>query len=146
MGQKIKAGVDIGKGKGMVRPTIRTKAYWADYMREYAKKHPEKINEAKIKYRENNRQTLAMKDRLRRYGLTPEQFDQLLIDQQYKCAICYKKIVPYSKIKNESVHVDHSEEYGVRGLLCHNCNIGIGNLQHDPFIIRSSLRYMHRFV
>jgi hypothetical protein len=30
----------------------------------------------------------------------------------------------------------------VRGLLCHNCNVGIGNLRHDPKIIMAAAEYL----
>jgi hypothetical protein len=30
----------------------------------------------------------------------------------------------------------------IRGLLCHNCNVGIGNLRHDLKIIMAAAEYL----
>lgn len=39
--------------------------------------------------------------------------------------------------------VDHSEA-GVRGLLCHHCNTGIGHFQDDPERLRRAIKYLAR--
>ena len=49
---------------------------------------------------------------------------KMLVDQDYKCVICNTK---YSDTKK--LHVDHCHNTGkVRGLLCSNCNNGMGKL------------------
>ena len=41
------------------------------------------------------------------------------------------------------LYVDHDHLTGrVRGLLCHYCNTGIGNLKDDPEIILAALNYV----
>ena len=53
------------------------------------------------------------------------------------CAICSADfgLTPY--------HIDHSHEDGqVRGLLCSNCNTGIGLLQEDEVIFNNAIRYL----
>src|SRR5882757_2270699 len=65
------------------------------------------------------------------YGITPEQYDEMLASQKGGCAIC--------KTKNVSTFlcVDHDHRTNVvRGLLCHPCNTGIGMLQDDPALFR----------
>lgn len=55
-----------------------------------------------------------------RYGLTPEQYAELLEASKGRCAICHK---PF---KGEPV-IDHCHETGMtRGLLCNNCNAAEG--------------------
>lgn len=72
-----------------------------------------------------------------KYGLTPEQFDQLAAAQTGACAIC--RVVP----DEGPLHVDHDEVTGaVRGLLCGRCNRGIGLLDHDPGRLREAARYL----
>src|SRR5262249_42839668 len=72
------------------------------------------------------RRTLAL------YGLTEEQWERLVAHQGNRCAIC-GTATPGGR--GESWHIDHDAATGaVRGLLCHNCNVGIGNLRHDPEI------------
>jgi hypothetical protein len=89
-------------------------------------------------YKENKRKDKDWKLR-RTYGLTIDQYEQILARQNYKCAICK---VSNPKGRN-GFNVDHCHETSkIRGLLCSNCNIGIGNLQHDPDILRAALKYL----
>lgn len=54
-----------------------------------------------------------------RYGITPEDFERMLANQNGSCALC-----PASP---ERLRVDHCHATGkVRGLLCHQCNIRLG--------------------
>jgi hypothetical protein len=73
-----------------------------------------------------------------KYGLTPEQFDQLLAMQGGKCALCgapnhgrKPRGVPGGhNWLVESWPVDHCHKDGrVRGLLCHPCNTKIGGYE-----------------
>jgi len=65
------------------------------------------------------------------YGLTYESYTMLLNSQGGACAICGE--LPDNKRTRDQLHVDHDHSNGaVRGLLCGNCNIGLGNFQDDP--------------
>lgn len=68
-------------------------------------------------------------DLLRRYGLTRASYDALLTEQQGVCAIC-ATTDPGRGHRFFSVDHDHSTGE-VRGLLCNNCNVGIGMLLRD---------------
>lgn len=77
--------------------------------------------------------------RRRKYKINWGDFDRMLKEQDGKCAIC-GEADPKGR---GGFHVDHCHETGkVRGILCHNCNLGIGNLQHDPRILRAALEYL----
>jgi len=70
----------------------------------------------------------------RNYGITPEEYEGMLINQDYKCLICteVKKLV-----------VDHNHLSGeVRGLLCDTCNRGIGYLQESKTNLWNSILYL----
>jgi hypothetical protein len=72
------------------------------------------------------------------YGLSREDVARLLDDQGGICAICPEDI-------SDSFHVDHSHVSGeVRGLLCSNCNTGIGLLKDDPAVLRSAVEYLEK--
>ena len=76
------------------------------------------------------------------YGLTLEEFDQILISQNNKCAIC-KSDNPGGR---GTFHVDHNHTTGqVRGLLCHWCNFMIGQCKEDPEILRSGIDYLKKW-
>lgn len=73
--------------------------------------------------------------RLRTYGITEEQYQEMLKRQDGKCAICDspdKKLV-----------IDHDHLTGkVRGLLCNQCNKGIGSLQDKIWVILGAVNYL----
>ena len=75
-----------------------------------------------------------------RYGIGLADKRQMIIDQGCKCKICPK---PLSKDDLSKSHVDHCHETGyIRGVLCNNCNRGIGHLQHDIQILVSATQYL----
>src|SRR5688572_14135904 len=70
----------------------------------------------------------------RRYGITAEEADALLEDQDGVCAIC--KVAP-------AVHVDHDHQTGaVRALLCFNCNGGLGQFRDNPVALHAAAYYV----
>jgi hypothetical protein len=56
-------------------------------------------------------------------GFTPEMFNDMLFNQNFKCGICSIEI-------NISSHADHDHETGnARGILCSSCNTLLGRLE-----------------
>lgn len=73
---------------------------------------------------------------LRRYGLTEEEYDQILRNQRGHCAICRK---------TTDLVIDHDHTTGeVRGVLCRFHNVLIGGFQDDPKMLRRAIRYLER--
>lgn len=59
----------------------------------------------------------------RRYGVDAVQVEWMILQQGGKCAICRKR---------PAKHVDHDHESNrVRGILCFNCNRGLGYFKDD---------------
>jgi hypothetical protein len=78
-----------------------------------------------------NREKVLAQRRNKRYqklfGITEEEYFQLLAFQNGVCAICN------NTPKDTRLHVDHSHTTGeVRGLLCYKCNYSIGLLDDSP--------------
>lgn len=74
-----------------------------------------------------------------RYGLTPDDYDRMFKDQNGVCWICKKE----ETTNNGTLHVDHDDKSGaVRGLLCGNCNRGIGCLQHSIELLTKAIEYL----
>lgn len=77
------------------------------------------------------------------FGITPEQYDQMLANQGGKCAICKSKNP--SRSGSGFFAIDHDHKTGeVRGLLCSPCNSGIGMLRDSTSILRSAIKYLSR--
>lgn len=66
----------------------------------------------------------------RTYGLTKEQFADLLAAQAGRCALCKREEHGRSTVAAGHWMVDHNHETGeVRGLLCNSCNIAVGHYE-----------------
>jgi hypothetical protein len=73
------------------------------------------------------------------YGITLEKYLEILEAQNGRCKICGTDI-PGGK---GSFHVDHCHDSGkVRGLLCHYCNVGIGNFKDNISTLASAILYL----
>lgn len=80
--------------------------------------------------------------RKNRYGVTPERYEQMVIDQSSCCYLCGDQLDFEAPRK---VHMDH--DHGccprgkscgecIRGLACEDCNHGIGHFRDDPSRMR----------
>jgi hypothetical protein len=77
---------------------------------------------------------------LRKYGITEADWDRMLAAQDGRCAIC-RTGTPGGR--GERWHIDHCHTSSrVRGLLCHNCNVGIGNFKDAPDLLRAAAAYL----
>lgn len=77
------------------------------------------------------------------YGITPEQYDEMMVAQDYRCAICRQHQDEFVR----AFAVDHDHKTGaVRGLLCRGCNTGIGNLADDPDRVFAAWAYLNQVV
>jgi hypothetical protein len=65
---------------------------------------------------ESNPQTKRRWNLKTRYGMTPEQYEEMIAEQNGKCALCGNEM--------SRPVVDHDHRTGaVRGILCHPCNV-----------------------
>lgn len=86
--------------------------------------------------------------RQRRYGVTPEQYDAMLQSQNGRCAICG---TTDPKTRTSGCHVkssfcvDHCHKTGkVRGLLCMECNTGLGKFKDNPDTLTAAISYLNK--
>jgi hypothetical protein len=72
------------------------------------------------------------------YGITPADYQALLNAQGGGCAIC-----GLTNSGRDRLAVDHDHKTGtVRGLLCHGCNIGLGNFHDSPTNLQKAIAYL----
>lgn len=91
------------------------------------------------RYRYNNKRSIRLRYLQSRYGLTIEQFDEMVEKQGGLCAICSSP--PKGRWKR--LHVDHDHVTGkVRGLLCHACNILLGHARDSGDILQKAAAYL----
>lgn len=90
----------------------------------------------------------ASKGVMNRFKLQPGQYVRMLKEQNGGCAICG------ATPADRRLGVDHDHKCCpankscgacVRGLLCDNCNKGIGNLRDDIAILEAAIGYLKKF-
>ncbi len=89
------------------------------------------------------RQKTLLKD----FGVSQEKYYILFNSQKGKCAICKKEeaYVNHTSKRPHMLAVDHCHSSGkVRGLLCRNCNVMLGNARDSQKILRSAIRYLDK--
>ena len=76
-----------------------------------------------------------------KYGITLEKREELLKQQDYKCAICFTEL-----LKNGgATHIDHCHSTGkIRGMLCTNCNRGLGHFQDNKEFLMRAVKYLEQ--
>jgi hypothetical protein len=73
-----------------------------------------------------------------RYGITLEQYNILLSNQQGHCATCLS-----TGDNGIRLCVDHDHNTGkVRGLLCKKCNLAVGLLKDEPIVAFNISKYL----
>lgn len=79
---------------------------------------------------------------MRTYGITPEQYDQLLENQQGRCAIC-RNLPKKMKLAVDHDHKGPAGPGSVRGLLCLGCNHRLLAAAYDsPFRLINAALYL----
>ena len=80
------------------------------------------------------------------YKLTLERYNEMMAAQNYACAVCQKEC---KSERGLAVDHDHSccpknKSCGkcIRGLLCINCNRGLGMFQDDPVLLNRAIDYL----
>ena len=72
----------------------------------------------------------------RKYNITIEQYEAMLIKQENLCAICRSET-------DKNWHLDHDHATGkVRGILCGNCNLMLGHSKDNQDILSSAINYL----
>jgi hypothetical protein len=101
-------------------------------------------------YRQNKNEhvcSLNKNSRLKRtYGLTLEEYRDRLKQQSYLCEICGLPESRTFKGKPQDLSIDHCHITGkIRGLICNNCNVGLGRFKDSLETLRKAVKYCEKF-
>lgn len=88
--------------------------------------------EVKAKIKQKQKEARLKKD----FGLTVSQYEAMAKEQDFTCAIC--------KLPDrQGLCIDHDHTTNeIRGLLCHNCNLGLGNFRDNPEYFHRAIAYL----
>jgi hypothetical protein len=87
----------------------------------------------------------ALADRYykRVYGILAQDYKDMFEKQKGLCAICYRPGFNMKDLDEPQLVVDHCHSTGkVRGLLCHNCNRGLGLFQDLIEVVNNAKLYL----
>jgi hypothetical protein len=85
--------------------------------------------------------------KIKRYGITVEQYNEMLENQGYKCKICAGEF--WNEVGSPNIDHNHSccpKETScgkcVRGLLCGECNQGLGRFKDNINFLYTAISYL----
>lgn len=99
----------------------------------YQKEHPEKAREWGSK-----------KHRRRKYGLSQDQYEAMVLAQRGLCGICQEPETHITRGGHPGqLAVDHCHVTGkIRGLLCFRCNVALGKFRDNPTYLKNAMVYL----
>jgi len=134
------------------RESEETKQKMLAYGKKWRDTYPEKESERHKRYRTKNREALLAREKQRRdndkryvrnqflknkYGITIEEFETMMEQQDHKCFICGKPL------GEKRYGVDHNHTTGkIRAILCVTCNSALGMVDDDTSILEAMINYV----
>jgi len=116
------------------RNNILSKKYYQEHLEEkkiYNNAYTKQYN----KTHKEERRVYHKKYNIGTYGLTSEEYEKILQQQEGKCAIC-KEIM-------DKPCIDHCHQTGkIRGILCVSCNHGLGNFRDSIDSLLTAAEYL----
>lgn len=106
--------------------------------RTWLQNNKEKAYIKNKQWRKENKDHCRNKAYVELYGITIEEYNQILSEQGGVCAICKEEGRPH-------LHVDHNHDTReIRGLLCRKCNSGLGFFNDNPNLTQKATEYLNR--
>jgi hypothetical protein len=123
-------------------PMSPTNWYWKESM---PSKDKAKWQQA---WRERNPDKVKNMDLRKRFGITLDQYRQMSLEQDHKCALCIQpETAVDAKGAERFMAVDHCHKTGkIRALLCASCNKALGGFKDDPALLRKAAEYIEKHL
>ena len=128
--------------KSLVGVALVELSHYQKYGRKHYFANHEKYKERARSYYQRSKHLkrahyLSRRDEIlrSRYGINENTYNEMYSRQEGLCAIC--------GTHKDRLDVDHCHTTNkVRGLLCNNCNRGIGHLQEDVNVMTNAIKYL----
>ena len=105
----------------------------------YYERNKQQVIDAATRWRRANPEKTSAIHRLKRHGITQDQFIAMKESQGFGCKVCGR---PESEC-TKGLCIDHDHKTGkIRGLLCNGCNAALGFMQDDIAAIRALVTYL----
>jgi hypothetical protein len=104
----------------------------SEYMKEYTTNFPDRNRNSQLQ---------------RTFGIDLNDYIRMAVEQNNLCAICGRPETQKRGGKVKALSVDHNHTTGaIRGLLCSDCNTGLGKLQDSQTVLYAAIAYLDRHV
>ena len=100
-----------------------------------------KLRDSRCKHgvRPDHKNYYSICQRYHKFGITAEEFKSIFEKQEGCCAICGRHQLEFKK----ALAVDHCHKTGkIRGLLCTNCNQGLGHFMDNSELLLKAAEYL----
>lgn len=78
------------------------------------------------------------------FNMTMKDYQDMLESQDYKCLICETRFD--IEVIGKRPNLDHCHSTGkIRGILCFNCNTGIGKLNDNLSTLKKAVQYLESY-
>jgi hypothetical protein len=95
--------------------------------------------QAMKEYYEKNKDRSKDRMLMRNYGISLDDYNKMLAEQNGNCYVCEK----HHTSQKKSLSVDHCHKTGnIRRLLCSNCNTSLGLLKEDITRVKKLIQYI----
>jgi len=99
--------------------------------KKYQQKEKGKVTQSRYKKSQKGQEAL----RKHRYGISPEEYNTLVIQHEGKCRICRRL--------DDVLCIDHNHKTDkIRGLLCHKCNTILGMAGDNIEVLSNAIKYL----
>lgn len=96
-------------------------------------------------WRESNPRRYKDKSLMSDFGIGIREYETMIVIQDGKCGICYQVETTQRRGKDVALSVDHCHTTGaIRGLLCNNCNNGLGQFKDNEQFLLNALSYLRK--
>ena len=111
-----------------------------EHRKIYYEKNKVHINKKSKAWHESNKERVRHLNLVRDFGITLDEYNKLLVNQNESCAICHKHQDEFDR----ALAVDHDHKTGkVRGLLCASCNNGLGRFKDNKDLLSEAIKYLN---
>lgn len=107
----------------------------------YYLQNREKILKQALEWQRGNKDRkdlIKLRHKLKKHGATLEDYITKFEQQNGCCAICRQHVI------GRTMDIDHDHSTNkFRGLLCRNCNLGLGYFHDNPDHLNSAIQYIN---
>ena len=94
----------------------------------------------------NKKANNSLEKRVKKFGITVDEYNNFISTQNNCCAICGTNKDDFNG-RGNNFHIDHCHSTNkVRGLLCNNCNTGLGQFKDNVQNLKNAIQYLIKNV